>query len=97
VATKRDQPGATAPRRHQAASTSTSSKLSVFILHSAGQGDRGWYAYDIWESREAFQRFMDERLMPAFSEVMGDQPPPPEAAPQFYDVQVVVMPRQPAT
>ena len=34
------------------------------ILHSAGQGDRGWYVYDIWESREAFQRFMDEKLMP---------------------------------
>lgn len=67
------------------------------ILHSAGQSDRGWYVYDIWESREAFQRFMDEKLMPAVSEVMGDQPPPPEAAPQFFDVQVVFIPHPPAT
>ena len=64
------------------------------ILHSAGQGDRGWYVYDIWESREAFERFSDEKLMPAIKEVMGDVQPPPEAAPQFYDVQVVVIPRQ---
>jgi hypothetical protein len=63
------------------------------ILHSAGQGDRGWYVYDIWESREAFERFSDEKLMPAIKEVMGDVQPPPEAAPQFYDVQVVVIPR----
>jgi hypothetical protein len=63
------------------------------ILHSAGRGDRGWYVYDIWESREAFERFSDEKLMPAIKEVMGDVQPPPEAAPQFYDVQVVVIPR----
>ena len=47
----------------------------------------------IWESREAFERFSDEKLMPAIKEVMGDVQPPPEAAPQFYDVQVVVIPR----
>jgi hypothetical protein len=29
----------------------------------------------------------------AIKEVMGDVEPPPEAAPQFYDVQVVVIPR----
>jgi hypothetical protein len=63
------------------------------ILHSAGQADRGWYVYDIWESRDAFERFSEEKLMPAVKEVMGDVQPPPEAAPQFYDVQVVVIPR----
>jgi hypothetical protein len=31
--------------------------------------------------------------MPAMKEVMGDMQPPPEAAPQFYDVQVVFIPR----
>jgi len=28
------------------------------IVHSAGQGEQGYYVYDIWESREAFERFM---------------------------------------
>jgi hypothetical protein len=31
--------------------------------------------------------------MPAIKEIMGDVQPPAEAAPQFYDVQVVVIPR----
>jgi hypothetical protein len=29
------------------------------ILHSAGQGEQGFYVYDVWESREAFERFME--------------------------------------
>jgi quinol monooxygenase YgiN len=61
------------------------------ILHSAGQGEGGWYVYDIWESREAFERFMESKLMPAVQEVMGDRQPPPEAAPQFFPVEVLVV------
>jgi hypothetical protein len=34
------------------------------IAHSAGQGEQGYYVYDIWESREAFERFMEEKLGP---------------------------------
>jgi hypothetical protein len=41
------------------------------ILHSAGQGEQGFYVYDVWESREDFERFMEERLGPAMAEVMG--------------------------
>src|SRR5439155_11202953 len=62
------------------------------IVHSAGQGEGGWYVYDIWESEEAFQRFMDEKLGPAVREVMGDQQPQPEAAPQFFQIEVLVIP-----
>ena len=29
----------------------------------------------IWESREAFERFMEEKLGPALAEVMGGPPP----------------------
>jgi hypothetical protein len=32
------------------------------IVHSAGQGEQGYYVYDIWESGEAFERFMEEKL-----------------------------------
>jgi hypothetical protein len=32
------------------------------IIHSAGPAEGGWYIYDIWESREAFERFMDGQL-----------------------------------
>jgi hypothetical protein len=48
--------------------------------------------YDIWESEAAFQRFMDEKRGPAIQEVMGDQQPPPGAAPQFFQIEVLVIP-----
>ena len=62
------------------------------IIHSAGPAENGWYVYDIWESREAFQRFMDERLQPAFREVFGDQPPPPGSEPQFFEIESLAAP-----
>src|SRR5438270_4997334 len=40
------------------------------IAHSAGQGEQGYYVYDIWESREAFERFMEQKLGPALGAVL---------------------------
>ena len=62
------------------------------IAHSAGQGEQGYYVYDIWESREAFERFMEEKLGPALGEVMGG-PPPGGGAPQYFPIDVLVIPR----
>jgi hypothetical protein len=61
------------------------------IVHSAGPSPGGWYVYDIWESREAFDGFMDAQLMPAVRELMGDQQPPEDARPQFFEVEVLVV------
>lgn len=59
------------------------------ILHSAGQGDQGWYIHDIWESPEHFQRFVDGKLRPAM-ESTGNNPggAPPE--PQFFPIATLV-------
>jgi hypothetical protein len=62
------------------------------IVHSAGPGEQGYYIYDIWESREAFDRFMTEKMGPAIAEVMGG-PPPESGAPQFFPIDVLVTPR----
>ena len=35
------------------------------ISHTAGATDSGWVVLDIWESQEAFDRFLAERLGPA--------------------------------
>jgi hypothetical protein len=61
------------------------------IVHSAGQGDQGYYVYDIWESREAFERFMEQKLGPALAEVMGG-PPPASGAPQYFPIDVLIVP-----
>ena len=63
------------------------------IVHSAGPAENGWYIYDIWESREAFQRFTDERVQPAVREAMGDQPPPPGSEPQFFEIESLTVAR----
>ena len=34
------------------------------IIHSAGQSDQGYYVYDIWESQDHFQRFLEGSSAP---------------------------------
>jgi hypothetical protein len=49
------------------------------IVHSAGPIDGGWGVIDFWESREHFETFVQERLMPRL-QGLGDRgfPSPPE-------------------
>jgi hypothetical protein len=55
------------------------------IFHAAGEQPNGnWQAVSIWESEEHFNRFRDERLMPAVRQSLGEAivsggPPPTEA------------------
>jgi hypothetical protein len=59
------------------------------VLHSAGPGGpNAWYVYDIWNSKEDFERFAQEKIGPAMETVMGGRPaegegPPP---PEFYEI-----------
>ena len=50
------------------------------IFHAAGVGLDSWVAYDVWESRAAWDKFLEERLQPAVKEVFtaaGLETPPP--------------------
>jgi quinol monooxygenase YgiN len=43
------------------------------LVHSAGEGPNGFRVVDIWESQEAFDSFMNDKLTPAMQEAgMGD-------------------------
>jgi hypothetical protein len=44
-------------------------------LHIAGPVEQGWRVITVWESREAFDRFREEKLLPAIREVAGDEAP----------------------
>jgi hypothetical protein len=53
------------------------------IVHTAAvTSDGQMRVFDVWQSREAHERFVEGRLKPAISEVVGeersDQPPTPE-------------------
>ena len=57
------------------------------IVHTAGwdEDQKVFRIFDVWETQEDAQRFMDERLMPIMEELAGDGPPPgPPPARQYY-------------
>jgi hypothetical protein len=41
-------------------------------LQIAGPVEQGWRVITVWESREAFDRFREEKLLPAIREVAGE-------------------------
>jgi hypothetical protein len=58
------------------------------ILHTAGESDNGWYVYDVWESQEKFQQFVESKLGPALGELgVGSDDPP---KPQFFPIETLV-------
>lgn len=42
------------------------------IVHAAGPTDWGFRIIDVWESRDAWERFRNERLRPAVRAAAGD-------------------------
>jgi hypothetical protein len=43
------------------------------LVHTAAADGDGFFVYDVWESREAWERFRNEKLRPAIDEVSGGQ------------------------
>lgn len=60
------------------------------IAHSAGLSDGKMVIIDFWESQEAFDRFSEERLMPALREAMGGDPPEEMSEVRTYDAHNVI-------
>jgi len=48
--------------------------------HAAGATDDGWIVFAAWDSRESYERFRDETLLPGF-QALGDAafPTPPQS------------------
>jgi quinol monooxygenase YgiN len=42
--------------------------IDGLIIHTAGDGPDGFCVVDVWESRDAFDDFMNGRVMPALEE-----------------------------
>jgi hypothetical protein len=58
------------------------------LIHTAGDSDQGWYVYDVWESKEHFQRFVDAQLGQAMAELGVGESERPQ--PQFFPVETLV-------
>src|SRR5436190_22810645 len=55
------------------------------IMHSAGPAEGGCYVYDLWESKEDFERFSNGDLGAALNKVFGDAPAPPGSEPHYVE------------
>jgi hypothetical protein len=44
------------------------------LFHWAGEVDGKWTITDVWESRDDYERFREERLFPAIRDVSGIDP-----------------------
>jgi hypothetical protein len=67
------------------------------LMHTAGfDDDAGVFrVFDVWESQEQGQRFIDEQLMPIVNELMSGQPEGSGGPPQretYYELHDVMRP-----
>ncbi len=63
------------------------------IAHTAGfDEDAGVFRiFDVWESEEQGQKFLDDEVMPIVNELMGNQPDlPPPSREGFYQLHHVI-------
>ena len=51
------------------------------ILHITSFSPQGAHIVDVWESQEAFQRFLEDRLMPGVQEIGIQGEPEPQVYP----------------
>ena len=56
-------------RVSEALGASRAGDIDGLICHTACVADRGMVITDVWESQDHFERFINERLMPAFQQV----------------------------
>jgi hypothetical protein len=65
--------------------------IEGFLVHTAGFTGRGFRIFEVWETREHFDRFVEERFMPILKEVATADSRQPELT--VYDLyQLVVTP-----
>jgi hypothetical protein len=62
------------------------------IFHSAGVADSGFRIFDVWQSQDAFDRFVEERLRPAVDELSEGQGPAQMPQVEIYELHNFIAP-----
>ena len=57
-------------------------------MHTADPSDQRWYVYDVWDSKEHFQRFVKDRRGQAIESTEAGGGAQPE--PQFFPIETAV-------
>lgn len=74
VITLLEFPGLTREQYERAGASLAGGPPEGILYHSCGSYGDGWRIVDIWESREAFDRFVDGSYLPAVQSVGGTAP-----------------------
>ena len=60
--------------------------IQGLIIHTAGQTDRAFRIFDVWESRADYERFMKEYVEPAMEGEMTPEQMQQMPQPQVYEL-----------
>jgi hypothetical protein len=55
-----------------------SGPIEGFLLHTAGFTGRAFRIFEVWETREQYDRFIEERLLPIIREIASSDTREPE-------------------
>jgi hypothetical protein len=68
-------------------------KAEGLLVHVGRATADGFEVLEVWESREHFERYMREVILPVMADLMPGAPPPePGQGPQEFDVRGLVIP-----
>ncbi len=67
-------------------------KPEGLILRAAGEVDGRWKAVSIWESKDAFERFAEERIRPAVKEAFGEEMPEGPPSTEWFEAKHMIGP-----
>ena len=84
VVTVLEFPGMTRDQYERVGAMLTGGAPEGILYHACGPVADGWRIMDVWESREAFDRFVDEAYVPAVQRVGGPEPSRREVIPAHH-------------
>jgi hypothetical protein len=71
-----DMPGLTEQDARKVEDEVGTEAVAGCVAHVSGPYEGGWRIIDVWESKEALERFQADRLFPALARAAGGAPAP---------------------
>lgn len=84
VVTVMEFPGMTREQFEHVGAMLTPGAPEGVLYHACGPVVDGWRIVDVWESREAFDRFVDGACLPAVRQAGGPEPSRREVIPAHH-------------
>jgi len=56
------------------------------LARTAGAADAGFRVFSVWESKEDYERFREDRLLPAIREVIGEEAASGPSSAEIYEL-----------